>query len=287
MATELAAYIEHDLKRRIHAGGDMPTRLTLAALAEVYGVSVTPVCAAVSRLIADGCIQKGPTGRLSVNESRLGTGTAPEVIDTPRAPDDWDRIVIQDVMRASLGREGTYLREEALARHHDVGRSIIRQVLTRLAGAGLLQHIPRCGWRVHPCREEDVLDFLDVREALELKALDLARGRLCPDELRRILAANPVPEPGTPPRLNNELHGYLIQQSGNRYLCGFFSQYVARYYTALFDYAAPEASVVVEMAGQHRRILQALIARSWGQARDALAEHIQAQARVLNALLRT
>lgn len=287
MATELATYIEQDLKRRIHAGTDVPMRLTLAALAKMYGVSVTPVCAAVSRLIADGFIHKGTTGRLSVNEGRLGTGTAPEAIDTPRTPDDWDHIVIEDVMRASLGREATYLREEALARHHEVGRSIIRQALMRLAGTGLLEHIPRCGWQVSPCREEDVLDFLDVREVLELKALDLARSHLCPDELRRILAANPVPEPGMPPRLNNELHGYLIRQSGNRYLCGFFNQYVARYYTALFDYAAPEAAVVVEMAGQHRRILQALLARSWKQARDALAEHIQAQARVLNALLRT
>jgi DNA-binding FadR family transcriptional regulator len=56
---------------------------------------------------------------------------------------------------------------------------------------------------------------------------------------------------------------------------------------AAFDHAAPEARVVAEMAAQHRAILEALIARRWGRAREALVGHIRAQKPILLRILRT
>ena len=285
MAAKLTTYIRQDLQRRIQRGEGVPDRLTLAALSEVYGVSVTPIRTALSQLIAEGFIRKGLHGRLSVNEDRVGTGNAAETIDTPTTPDDWDQALLQEVMLASLGREAAYLREEALAHRHEVGRSIIRQTLTRLAAAGLVEHVPRRGWLVHPFEEEDMLSYLEVRELLELKALELAQPHLGEGALRRMLEANPPPKRGQQPELNNELHQYLIDRSRNRYIREFFGQYVARYCTALFDYATPEASVVVEQAERHRRILEALLAQAWAQARKELSAHIRSQADVLRTLL--
>jgi DNA-binding GntR family transcriptional regulator len=87
------------------------------------------------------------------------------------------------------------------------------------------------------------------------------------------------------PRLDNRLHEYLIAKSGNRYIRNFFRQYTATYYTSAFDYAAPEAHVVAEMAAQHRAILEALVARKWARAREALIQHIRAQRPSLIRLL--
>jgi len=285
LATQLVNYIQQDLQRRIERGERVPERLTLAALSQEYGVSVTPVRTALSHLIAAGLVRKSTKGRLSVNEDRVGTGSTTEAVDTPPTPDDWDRALLQEVMLASLGREATYLREEALARRHGVGRSIIRQALTRMAGSGLVEHVPRRGWLVHPLREEDLAAYLEVRELLEIKALALARPRLERSDLLRMLEANPRPKRGQPPTLNNEFHQYLIEKSGNRYIREFFGQYIARYYTALFDYATPEASVVAEQAARHRCILEALLGRAWAQARKELSAHIWSQADVLRALL--
>lgn len=284
MAPKLAAYIQQDLRRRIQRGDRVPDQLTLAALSQDYGVSVTPVRSALVGLVAEGYLHKTGSGRLLVNEDRVGTGSASGAVDAPPTPDDWDQALLQDAMLASLEREATYLREEALARRHEVGRSVIRQALTRFAGAGLVEHVPRRGWRVHPLREEDMVAYLDVRELLELKALELARPRLGRGDLLRMLEANPPSKRGQPPTLNNELHQYLIDRSGNRYIREFFGQYVARYYTALFDYATPEASVVAEQAERHRRILEALLARAWVRARRELSAHIQSQAEVLRTL---
>ena len=179
-------------------------------------------------------------------------------------------MLIREVMLTSLQREPVHLREEALAEKHQVGRSVIRQSLGRLAGAGLIDHIPRRGWLVHPIHEEDLVAYLEVREVLELKALDLARPRIKAADLVPMLEGNAAVAEGQSPRLDNRLHEYLIAQSGNRYIQNFFRQYTATYYTSAFDYAAPEAHVVAEMAAQHRAILEALIARKWACAREAL-----------------
>ena len=281
----LAAYIQEDLKHRIHSGEDLPCKLTLPGLAEHYQVSATPVRNAVAELIAEGVIRKQSNGRLQVNsKKKLCIPARPNAIRPPRTAGDWDQILVKQVMIAGLERDAVYLREEALAQKYDIGRSVIRQSLGRLAGAGLIEHVPRCGWLVHPIREGDMCAYLEVREALELKALDLAKPHLERGQLEEMLAGNPVAADGKSPRLDNRLHRYLIEKSRNRYIQSFFRQYTATYYTAVFDYAAPEAHVVAEMAGQHRRILEALIAKHWAKARQALSDHIWAQRPILKSV---
>lgn len=281
----LTGYIAEDLKARIRSGGALPCELTLPALAKHYGVSLTPVRGAVAQLVAEACLEKVSGGRIAVVPVKRRSPIRRTSIAPPPTARDWDHVLIRDVMLASLNREPVHLREEALACKHGVGRSVIRQSLGRLAGAGLIEHIPRRGWRVHPIREDDLSAYLEIREVLELKALDLARPRIREADLLPILAGNPAVENDQPPLLDNRLHDYLIEKSGNRYIQLFFRQYTAAYFTAAFDHAAPEARVVAEMAAQHRAILEALIARRWGRAREALVQHIRAQKPILMRIL--
>ena len=282
----LTGYIAEDLKTRIRSGGALPCPLTLSALANHYGVSLTPVRGAVAQLVAEACLEKVPGGRMAVVPVKRRLAMRRTPIAPPPTARDWDRVLIRDVMLASLHREPLRLRDEVLARKHGVGRSVIRQSLGRLAGAGLIEHLPRRGWRVHPVREEDVSAYLEIREVLELKALDLARPRIRKADLLEMLAGNPAVGNDRLPHLDNRLHDYLIEKSGNRYIQIFFRQHTATYFTAAFDHAAPEAHVVAKMAAQHRAILDALIARRWDRARQALVRHIRAQKPILMRILR-
>jgi DNA-binding GntR family transcriptional regulator len=164
-----------------------------------------------------------------------------------------------------------------------VGRTAIRQALNRLAGQGLVVHVPRCGWRVRPFDAADLCAYLEVRESLELKALDLARPHLVAADLERMRAGNIAD--ARSPRLDNDLHRYLVEKAGNPYIRDFFDRH-GGYYTALLDYAAPGTRVVTEMAGQHRAILEALIDRDWLLARRLLAHHIRAQQPIVEELMR-
>lgn len=281
----LITYIKKDLQHKIQSGKELPRNISLMNISEYYDVSLTPVRKAISKLIEEGFVLKKPNGRLLINQEKVGTDLSSETLKSPNTPNDWDRILIKEVMLKSLKRETIYLRETILVQKYQVGRSIIRQTFHRFTGSGLIDHVPRRGWLVHPFREEDMWVFLEVRELLELKALELSKPNLRRIDLERMIEDNPLPKKGEFPRFSNLLHQYLIDKSGNRYIQAFFRTYAAKYYTTLFNYATPETSVVGEMAIQHRHILEALISHSWTRTRTLLSEHIKAQGKVLKKLL--
>ena len=281
----LITYIQNDLQYRIKAGKELSEDISLMSISKYYNVSLTPVRKAIANLIEEGFLIKKSNGRLLINPQKIGTDLSSKTIKSPRTPEDWDRILIKEVMLVSLKEEAVYLREVKLVQKFQIGRSIIRQTFNRFAGSGLIDHVPRCGWLVHPFREKDMEEFLEIREILELKALDLSKSNLQHRDLERMIEANPLLEKVDKPRFNNELHQYLVDKSGNRYIQTFFRMYVAKYYGTLFDYATPETSVVGEMAKQHRLILEALMSRSWVRARTLLSRHIRAQGSVLKKLM--
>lgn len=270
----ISKFIARDLAERLRA--PLPAdELTLHRLAAHYRVSPTPVRQAVRVLLGEGVLRRDENGRLAVGNALPYESASASL----PASADWESDLVQEILRRSLtGSGGDYLREEAMARRFGVGRTVLRQAFSRLAGKGLLEHVPRCGWRVRTFDEADLEAYLVAREALELTALDLARDRLDPDELRAMLENN------TAAHLDNRLHRYWIDRADNPYIRDFFDRH-GLYYTALFDFAAPEADVLSEMADQHRAILTALLDRDWEQAKRALADHIRSQRPIVKRLL--
>lgn len=198
--------------------------------------------------------------------------------------------MVQEVVRLSLQGKANFLRENVWSERLGVGRGGLRLLLSELAGQGLVVHVPRRGWQVRPFDAGDMLQYLEIREVLELAALDLAHGRLDPQRLHEMLAGNPTPElPASarpaPAPLNNEIHGYLVQQAGNRYIADFFRRH-SDYYEQLFQMAAVETGWRDAMAQQHRQILTALLEQDWPSARTALAKHIRDQRPIVQDLLR-
>jgi DNA-binding GntR family transcriptional regulator len=286
MSATISQYIERDLAGRIGTDQVLPAALTLPSLSRHYGVSSTPVREAIRRLLAAGVLVRQNNGRLNVNRASRGARDQRQRITVeprlPRQALDLESDLSAEVIRKSLRGEGDYLREEATAERFGVGRTAIRQAFSQLAGRGLIVHVPRCGWRVRAFDEADLAAYLEVREVLENKALNLARPHLVDADLRRMLAGNVSRKGGH--RLDNSLHRYLVEKSGNVYLREFFNRHGA-YYTSLLDFAAPETQVVAAMARQHRKILRALLARDWARARRDLTQHIRAQRPIVGGLL--
>jgi DNA-binding GntR family transcriptional regulator len=285
MTTTISDHIKRDLSGRIGSGLGPPADLTLSALARHYGVSFTPVRGALRDLVAEGVLQKGENGRVwldSVRRRSNGATSPKTCSEPPNRAAELEAALASEMIARSLRGAADYVREEATALRYGVGRTALRQALGRLAGRGLVVHVPRCGWRVRPFDEADLEAYLEVRALLELKALDLARPHLQATDLRRMLAAN-APSAGAA-RLDNRLHRYLIDKAANPYIRDFFDRHGA-YYTTVFDFAAPETHVVAAMARQHRAILRALIGRDWARARQALVRHIREQRPIVKALM--
>jgi DNA-binding GntR family transcriptional regulator len=282
-AMTLSDTVFADLAARIESGEGPPARLTFCDLAKHYGVSLTPVRAAVERLVNEGFLITLENGRLKVSDkppTRPASARQAIPIGPPR---NRDAEIITDIIRLSLGGDERFFREAAAAQRFGIGRTVLRPILSRLAGQGLIEHVPRRGWRVRAFDRQDLRDFLCVRETLEVAALEAARDKLDVHRLEEFLEGNRQRK-GRLGGLNNNLHSYWIRLSGNRYIIDFFERQ-ALYYTALFDFAAPEAHVVQEMAAQHCAILEPLIAGNFAEAKKALIRHIRDQQPIVERLI--
>jgi DNA-binding GntR family transcriptional regulator len=274
----IAEFVKQDLRARLLSGQQPPADLKLEALAEHYEVSFTPVRTAIAELVAEGVLLKGSNRRLLPGPPQNGTnGSAIPLAPHPRPepPRDLLKVIERDLVNESIKGEAIFLREEAAAKRYGVSRSVIRSTFSRLAGTGLLRHIRRRGWQLRPFRQEDMQSFNEIREVLELKALELAEQRLVPEQIQRILDGNAFPaSEADAPRIDNSLHLYIIEQAGNPYITDFFERQ-GRYYEILFDWEDLDRDAAIETVRQHRQILEAILRQDWQTAKSALSWHIR------------
>jgi DNA-binding GntR family transcriptional regulator len=265
----IALFIKQDLIANIRSGSIDSDRLTLDALSKRYQVSATPVRAAVRELIDEKYLEKRENGRLAVRSKSLaGEASAPE------KPIDWHEVIANDLVQLSLEGVPVLLREETTAEKYGISRSSIRQIFQRLAGRGILRHLPRRGWQLRPFRQEDLDDYLEMRVTLELKAMELAWPRLVDEDLQTMLDGNRLPAgPGELPESDNRLHAYLIEKSQNAYIADLFDRH-GKYYEALFEWENLDRKAQVQEVRQHREILEALLRRDRRTAEHALVNHI-------------
>src|SRR5262245_9968009 len=145
----IATFIKQDLIANIRSGRIESDRLTLDALSKRYRVSATPVRAAVRELIEERYLRKGENGRLAIHYDSLAASAA----TVPEEPIDWGQVIANDLVQLSLEGQPVLLREETTAEKYGISRSSIRQIFHRLAGHGILVHLPRRGWQLRPFRQ--------------------------------------------------------------------------------------------------------------------------------------
>lgn len=282
----LKNYIKNDLEARLRSGQELPAQLTLESLAEHYQVSFSPVRLAIAELVEEGLLQKGANRRLVLNTKKIKPLKRGKKSALPEPPADMFEVITNEFVKLSLKGEPIDIREEVTARKYGISRSSLRIILNRLAGTGILDHIPRRGWRLRPFRQEDMQAFLEVRELLELKALDLAKPYLVKEDLQKILDGNVIPKSDSESVLiDNSLHEYIIDKAGNYYIQDFF-QRQGRYYDILFDWEDQDRKTAIETVRQHRSILKALIKKDWRSARKALSYHIRDNHPILSKIVK-
>lgn len=280
----LTNYIKEDLISRLSREELPPESLTLAGLSDHYQVSVTPIYNAINELIEEGYLYREKNRRLCVNQDKVSAAKCESHSPRPAPPEDQFQRIAEDLLLMSLNGESLYLREAASAKKYGISRTTLRNLFNRLAGDGVLEHIPRRGWKLRPFNQHDLDTFIEVRVVLELKALELAKGSLDNQVLQKILEGNRVPQTDDEPlQIDNSLHVYLIKQSDNYYIINFFDRH-GRYFDLLFLWESNDRAAAIQEIQQHQRILKALLETDWITARSELEFHLRSNHPVLSQL---
>lgn len=172
--------------------------------------------------------------------------------------------------------------EQELADQLKVSRTPVREILTRLEDDGLIERLPRRGFRVLPIMPKDFREIYELLDCLESKAVELLTEREPPLEgkvlrdlekaITEAEAALAADDLDTWAEADKKFHRLIIVNCGNERL--------ARTAFSVWDQFRRADMVTlrlrpkpVDSPPEHRKVLDAIRRRDSAAARQRLHEH--------------
>lgn len=184
---------------------------------------------------------------------------------------------------------GMALRQDEIAQRHGTSKVPVREALRRLEMESLVEFRPRRGAIVRLVSDEELLDMLDIRIALECRALELAVPNMAASDLHRareILERYQGKEDqGHWSECNRQFHACILEPCGNRQLLGLIAD-VEQRAGPLLRLRITEAAGLDRPMKEHAAILACCERDEALQAVQLLREHIETTQREVAAAIR-
>jgi DNA-binding GntR family transcriptional regulator len=184
---------------------------------------------------------------------------------------------------------GTVLREDALMRELDVGRTPLREAVKRLALENLVAVQPRRGTFVSPVEASDIVHISEVRVELEGYAAELAALRMSAETrvvaealLDKVDHLSQTGDQDGLMRFDQRIHRFTWEAGGNPYLIDTLERYFTlslRVWYLVLDRVPGLGHAVHDQV----RLIQALLDRDGPRARTIMREHVLAFQREIMA----
>ena len=195
------------------------------------------------------------------------------------------REKVYDVIRNGIlnGRiaPGDRMVETRLAREIKTSRTPVREALHMLEMEGLLEAIPRVGYRVRQIEWDEVEEICEIRAVNETLAVRWAVKRITPKEVQlleeNLMVAESAVKGGNPESFvvhDAEFHEILVRASGSARLlelCQLLRRHMLRY--RIESLYLPETALRA-IAG-HRRILECIRGNDADGIEEAIRDHLE------------
>jgi DNA-binding GntR family transcriptional regulator len=194
------------------------------------------------------------------------------------------REIIYDHLRQSILdgviKPGERLVERDIAARYAASRTPVREALRKLESEGYLEYIPRKGEVVRGFNVDEIKEIYDIRKALECLAVKNAIRNIGDAEiatLQAIVEQLEREENGRQPQATfKKLHDFdeLILNTAKMPLVADFLHRLQESLTRYRKINLSQAPRRLSAIGEHREILQAIIARDVDRAEKAVCRHI-------------
>jgi GntR family transcriptional regulator, vanillate catabolism transcriptional regulator len=205
-----------------------------------------------------------------------------------------NEIVYQQIKQMLLDYEiiaGQKLVVSDLADRLGVSRTPVNNVLYFLAKQGFLDFVPNQGYTVHQLTREELASLYEMREVLELAAIEKAIAQLTEEKLATLeqkerVFSRAVAEGMGRGRflLDQEFHAYIIELSGNQCMADYYREIYQKIF--LRHRISPlRGERTIHAHAEHHEIYEALRLRDVARARQAISAHIQAGKEYINSFM--
>lgn len=198
-----------------------------------------------------------------------------------RLTDTAYQAIKRDILECRL-LPGSEVTERQLGASYGIGKAPLREALVRLSQEGLLQSIPRSGYRITAVTIQDVQDIFALRLLLEPVAARQAAGRIDESVLTQL---NELCRAGYDPgdrasesaflRTNRQFHVAIANASGNRRLARVLEQLLEET-ERLFHLGLAVRDRTEEMTHEHQVLMRALLQGDAEGAAHATVEQVTA-----------
>ena len=204
-------------------------------------------------------------------------------------------VVFQTLREAILKgdlRPGERLMELQLAAKLGVSRTPIREAIRMLEQEGLAVTIPRKGAEVARMTEKDMEDVLQIREALDDLAVQVACDKITQEQLERLMATMKnfelAVQAGDLSKIvayDVEFHDVIYEATDNPKLVILLSNLREQIYRYRVEYLKEKENYPMLIV-EHEEIVQALKQKNKERVADAMRNHIRNQADVVKNIIR-
>jgi DNA-binding GntR family transcriptional regulator len=221
--------------------------------------------------------KRGEHGRRNAPRAAAARGR----LISPRLTDTAYAVIKRDILECRFV-PGEDVTERQLGVRYGIGKAPLREALVRLVHEGLVQAIPRSGYRVTPVTIQDVQDIFALRLLLEPAAARLAAGRI--DERVLTQLNEPCLAGYTPGdrssesdflRANREFHVAIANASGNRRLARVL-EHLLEGTERLFHMGLAVRDRTDEMRHEHEALMSALLAGDGDAAAKTTVDQVNA-----------
>jgi DNA-binding GntR family transcriptional regulator len=168
------------------------------------------------------------------------------------------------------------------ARRLGVSRTPVNNALNLLAQEGFLDFVPNQGYRVHEITREEARQLYEVREILELGAIEPGIQKITPERLRALEEQKKRYEKVVADHLtrgrftiDQDFHACLIDLADNPYLTDYFREVYQRIFLR-HRIETLQPGRAREVVSEHKELVRAVSQKDVEKAKRIVKQHIQA-----------
>ncbi|NQV54300.1 MAG: GntR family transcriptional regulator [Rhodospirillales bacterium] len=175
---------------------------------------------------------------------------------------------------------GTRIHENDLAARFNVSKSPVRDALLRLQEQGLIEVLPRKGYRVRPISVTDVRELYEMRLIYEKATIHRAIAEASNQELAgldKYRSAGAGPQLVDWVRYNRDFHRAIAEMAGNARLAKSAAEVIDQFdrLTFLGVSNVTDGAAADKLVDEHCALIDAIQARDKGLAGRLITDHIK------------
>ena len=205
---------------------------------------------------------------------------------------EYEFLPLRDVVFNTLRQEilfgtlkpGENLREVALANRIGVSRTPVREAIRMLEIEGLVVMQPGKGAKVAEITRKELEDVLEVRNALEKLAIELACERMTEEQLAALKKnllqfkeAVQIKDVTKLAAIDEEFHDIIFNATDNKRLINLLNSFKDQMYRFRFEYLK-DSSNYERLVTEHERVITGLEQKDADAAKSSISDHIYGQA---------